>query len=299
MVETKIINPCENQARCEEYLCRSLASRVRFIHAEPLTASTRAAPWRLEVEVDGVLRRYVLRLGSGCSEHEYTVLRAMESVPIPTPRAYGWDPKGEALGAPCFFCDFIEGESLLRPVLAGERWAEVLYIDTVYALQSITREHLSSLGLSSMKEETAQDVLEAAYEYFRANPHPVADAVYGKLKGTMPRLPAVRFSNGDLWLDNIVVRDGQLAGVIDFESAGFSDPVYEFLLSFFVSPELRGRGIEECYCRRMRFDPEVLSWYHGLEYLDTWRWVMSTGEPFVHYSAENLPVALENWLAGL
>jgi hypothetical protein len=44
-------------------------------------------------------------------------------------------------------CDFIEGESLLGPVLAGERWAEDLYIDTVCALQSITREQLATLGL--------------------------------------------------------------------------------------------------------------------------------------------------------
>lgn len=299
MGEIKNINPCENQARCEEYLSRSLASRVRLIHAEPLTASTRAAPWRLDAEVNGVLRRYVLRLGSRRSEHEYTVLCAMESVPIPTPRAYGWDPTGETFGEPCFLCDFIEGESLLGPMLAGERWAEDLYLDTVCALQGITREQLSALGLELAEAETAQDVLEGAYEYFRANPHPLADAVYARLSETMPSLPTVRFSNGDLWLDNLVVRDRQLAGVIDFESAGFSDPVYEFLLSFFVSPELRGRGIEARYCRRMGFDPAALSWYHGLEYLDTWRWVMSTGEPFVHYSAENLPVALENWLAGL
>ncbi len=125
MVETKIINPGENQARCEEYLSRSLASRVCFVRTEPLTASTRTAPWRLDAEVDGVLRRYVLRLGSKRIEHEYTVLCAMELFPIPTPRAYGWEPTGETFGEPCFLCDFVEGESLLGPVLAGERWAAV------------------------------------------------------------------------------------------------------------------------------------------------------------------------------
>lgn len=39
-----------------------------------------------------------------------------------------WLGKGEALGVPCFLLDFIEGESLLEPMLAGERWAEELYI---------------------------------------------------------------------------------------------------------------------------------------------------------------------------
>jgi aminoglycoside phosphotransferase (APT) family kinase protein len=138
--------------------------------------------------------------------------------------------------------------------------------------------------------------LEAAHAYFVTDPHPLAEAVYAKLCATMPKVPAVRFSNGDLWLDNLIVCDGQLAGVIDFENAGFSDPIYEFLLPFFVAPALRGRGIEARYCARMGFDAGMLVWYHGLEYFDTWHWVAMTGEPFAHYTEENLQTALEKWL---
>jgi len=296
MVEAGIFNPNKHQAECEAYLSSSLKSQVRFVHAELLTKSTRDAPWRLDVEVSGVMRRYVLRLDSRSSEHEYAVLRAMESVPIPTPQAYGWDPQGEALGVPCFLCDSVEGESLLGPMLAGERWAEELYVATVCALQGVTREQLSAIEDRLGGEEMAEGFLEAAQEYFKTNPHPLADAVYAKLRETMPELPAVRFSNGDLWLDNLIVRDGQLVGVIDFENAGFSDPIYEFLLPFFVSPGLRGRGIEECYCQRMGFDAGLLGWYRGLEYFDTWHWVKATGEPFEHYTSEHLQMALERWL---
>ena len=42
----------------------------------------------------------------------------------------------------------------------------------------------------------------------------------------MPILQAARFGNGDLWLDNLLVRDRQLVGVKDLENAGFSDPIY-------------------------------------------------------------------------
>jgi aminoglycoside phosphotransferase (APT) family kinase protein len=296
MAEMRIFNPNEHQAKCEEYLSRYLKSQVRFVHAEMLTKSTRDAPWRLDVEVSGVTRRYVLRLESRRSEHEYATLRAMESIPIPTPQAYGWDPKGEALGVPCFFYDFVEGESLLGSMLAGERWAEELYIEAVCALQGITREQLSAIEDRLTEEETAVGFLEAANEHFVSDPHPLAEAVYAKLMERMPELPEVRFSNGDLWLDNFIVRDRQLVGVIDFENAGFSDPIYEFLLPFFVSPGLRDRGIEERYCERMGFDAGILEWYRGLEYFDTWHWVEATGEPFVHYTAENLQAALESWL---
>jgi aminoglycoside phosphotransferase (APT) family kinase protein len=296
MIEAGVFNPNEHQAECEVYLSRVLKGQVRFVHAELLTKSTRDAPWCLEVEVSGVIRRYVLRLDSKRGEHEYEVLRAMESVPIPTPQVYGWDPEGNALGVPCFLCDFVEGESLLEPMLAGERWAEELYIATVCALQGVTREQLSTIENRLGREETAEGFLEEAQEYFKTDPHPLADAVYAKLREKMPKLPAVQFSNGDMWVDNLIVRDRQLAGVIDFENAGFSDPIYEFLLPFFVSPGLRGRGIEERYCERKGFDVGLLVWYRGLEYFDTWHWVEATGEPFEHYTSKNLQMALEKWL---
>ena len=68
------------------------------------------------------------------------------------------------------------------------------------------------------------------------------------------------------------------------------------MLSFFVAPELQGRGIEERYCQQMGYEPSILHWYHGLEYFDTWRWVLKTGESFVHHTAESLENDLQNWL---
>jgi aminoglycoside phosphotransferase (APT) family kinase protein len=295
-------DPNEHWTRCEQYLGRNLGGAVRLVGAEMLQKSTRDAPWRLDVEVEGRARTYVLRLESRNIEHEYQVLRAVESLPVPAPRAYGWDPEGEALGVPCFFYEFVEGESLLGPLLAGETWAEDLYIDTACRLQSITRAQLSSALPLFGEGESAADVLEEAYAYFQDNPHPLAeaaslaDAAYTQLQATMPALPGTRFSNGDLWPDNLIVRGGRLAGVIDWANAGFSDPFFEFLLPFFLRPELRGRGLEARYCRRMGFDPDLLPWYHGLEFFDSWRWVRRIGEPYEQHTDQSLQADLARWL---
>ena len=178
MVETRGLNPNDYQAECEKYLRFCLGSEVRFVHAETMPKSTRAAPWCLDVEVRGERKRYVLQLNQRRSEHEYAVLRAMELVQIPTPQVYGWDPEGEALEVPCFLRDFIEGETLLQPMLAGERWAEELYIDTVCALQGVTRQQLSVVEDRLAGEETAEGFLEAAHGYFKTDPDPLAEAVY-------------------------------------------------------------------------------------------------------------------------
>jgi aminoglycoside phosphotransferase (APT) family kinase protein len=270
---------------------------VRLLSARPLERSTREAPWRLDVELAGQPRAYVLRLESRKIEHEYQVMRAVESLPLPTPRAYGWDPGGEALGVPCFFYEFVHGKSLLPPMLAGEAWAETLYVETVCALQSVPRAQLGPIAEHVGQGETAADVLEDAHAYFRdQDPQPLAEAAYAQLRETLPALPETRFSNGDLWPDNLLVRDGGLVGIIDWAQAGFSDPVFEFLLPFFLRPSLRGRGLEAGYCRRMGFDPGLLPWYHGLEFFDSWRWVRQLGEPYEQHTDESLAVDLARWL---
>ena len=291
-------HPKEQTARIEDYLGQVLGAKVRLVRARELAQSTRDAPWRLDAEVGGRARSFVLRLESRRIEQEYRVLRAVEGIPVPAPRAYGWDPEGEALGVPCFFYDYVEGESLLEGMLVGHAWAEDLYIDTACALQSVTRDQLEAVSDLLGEGETAADVLVDAYAYFQENPHPLAEDAYARLKETQPSLPEPRFSNGDLWPDNLIVRDGQLAGVIDWTLAGFSDPIFEFLLPFFLRPTLRGRGIEERYCKRMGFDPVVLPWYHGLEFFDSWRWVRLTGEPYEQHTDESLEADLGRWLEG-
>ena len=288
-------NPNQSLPALEAYLREALEAPVRLIQAHELTESTRSAPWRLDIESDGATHSYVLRTGTDGLAHEFAVLNAMQNTPLPVPRAYGLDEEGRSLGIPCFLSDFIEGEPLLEPLLAGKAWAEDLYIETVYALQSITLDDLPTIA-DQLEHQTAVDVLEEADRYFLENPQPLAQTVHKRLLETMPELPEARFSNGDLWVENIIVRDGKLAGVIDFEHAGFSDPIFEFLLSFFVEPKLCGRGIEEGYCRHMGFDPAYLHWYHGLEFFDTWRWAVKTGKTFVHHSADSLRTNLEEWL---
>jgi len=273
-----------------------LGLRVRAMRATPLGASSRETPWRVDLETDEGERRLLVRLGSSCSANEVAALAAMESHPLPTPKTLHWDSRGEALGIPLFVSTFIDGDPLLDAMRANVPWADALYVDTVCAVQSITAADLPPGSLETLEgSESALDVLEAGYAMFE-KPNALAEAAYEKLKRTWPGPPGDRFSNGDLWPENLLVRGDRLVGIIDWQHAGFTDPIFEFLLPFFLVPELRGRGTEEAYCERMGFDAATLDWYRGLEFFDSLRWVLKTGEPYGMHTAEGLERDLARWL---
>jgi len=279
-----------------EAMERLLGASVHSIRTAALGASSRETPWRIDLETALGPHRLLVRFGESCRANEVVALEAMASHPLPTPEVLHWDPDGEALGTPLFVSTFIDGDPLLDAMTANEPWADALYIDTVCAVQSITDDDLPRGTTDRMEgSESALDVLEKGYAMFE-KPNPLAEAAYRRLRETWPGPPGDRFSNGDLWPENLLVQGDRLVGIIDWQHAGFTDPIFEFLLPFFLVPELRGRGSEEAYCARMGFDPEVLTWYHGLEFFDSLRWVLKLGEPYGIHTAESLTRDLERWL---
>ena len=288
--------PGLNTEALEEALAKGLGGSVCLTSAVALGASSRETPWRIDVEIDDVSMTYLLRYGSGCSKNEVVALRAMAEHPIPTPRIIHWDEAGDVLGVPLFVSAWIEGEPLLPAMKAKEDWAIDLYIDTACALQAIQSDDLPEGAAEQLNVgESARDVVEAAYARFTVRDDLIEQS-HQRLIEQQPELPENAFSNGDLWPENLLVRNRELVGVIDWQHAGFTDPLFEFLLPFFLVPELRGLGIEERFCARKGIDPAVLHWYHGVEFFDSLAWVLKIGKPYEIHTEESLRADLAAWL---
>lgn len=282
--------------RLETLLAEATGRPVSLVNATELDASSRRAPWKIEAASANDRVHYLLRLGESVSHNEVVALRAMRENPIPTPRVVYSDETGDALGTPVFVSEFIAGEALLEPMKAGAQWAIDLYIDTACALQAIRRQDLPP-GIAEQlgTGESVRDVVEAAHQRFPML-EPLHEAAYRRLVASQPVLPEIAFSNGDLWPENLLIQDRRLAGVIDWQHAGWSDPLFEFLLPFFLVPELRNRGIEETYCERRGYDAALLHWYHGVEYFDSLAYVLRDGKPYEMHTAESLTTDLGLWL---
>lgn len=288
-------NPQNHLEKFTAYFSTALGAEVVIQRFEMLRKSSREAPWRFDLLVDGQPRSFVFRMHTRTGAREYKMLEAVQDISIPTPHVYGLDKKGKYFGQPCFFMDFIEGESLLQPLLAAEPWAEELYIDSAVRLCSIPEEMLGNVPAWSDRD-SAEDLLDHAYQKLKPFNDMVARKVYQELKMTVPPLPDIRFSNGDLYPDNFLVREQKLVGVIDFANACYSDPLFEFLLPMFLHPELRGRGLEERFCARMGIQPVGLDWYHVLEYYDLWGFLAGTKDDFAGHTAESIREVLSGWL---
>lgn len=285
-----------DNSRLTALLSERLGGAVTNLSPTSLGESSRQTPWRIDFERNGTEHTVLLRYGKGCSRNEVVALRAMEVMDIPTPKVLIWDEDGAALGTPLFVSEFINGEPLMTAMKAGKAWAIDLYIDTACELQAIRAEDLPE-GIAAQLEvsESAAEVLADAYDMM-SEKDDLVEAAYRKLADTQPDLPDPQFSNGDLWPENLLIRDRELVGVIDWQHAGFSDPLFEFLLPFFLVPELRGLGIEERFCLRKGLDPQILTWYHGLEFFDSLRWVLKTGKPYEMHTAESLRADLDQWM---
>jgi len=286
-----------DQDELARLLGHQLDKPIQSIQATALGESSRETPWRIDFLHKGSVESVLLRYGKGCSRNEVTALRAVEATAIPTPRVLFWDAAGETLGTPIFVSEFIHGDPLLPAMKRHEAWAIDLYLDTACKVQAIQDVDLPPGTAETLEVgESATDVLNEAYAMIE-DKDALIERAYGRLKETTPRLPDPQFSNGDLWPENLIVRDKILQGIIDWQHAGFSDPIFEFLLPFFLVPELRGLGIEERFCARKGIPTNILHWYHGLEFFDSLRWVLKVGKPYEMHTESTLRRDLEIWLA--
>jgi aminoglycoside phosphotransferase (APT) family kinase protein len=131
------------------------------------------------------------------------------------------------LGAPFFAMRFIEGESDSAAIVAagtnealaqalGAELAKLHRIDLANRLRFLPKlpEDAASARIEELTRLLAQD----------DDPHPVADWALRWLTQQKPMPARPVLTHGDFRTGNYLVADGALAGVLDWDFAGWSDP---------------------------------------------------------------------------
>jgi len=299
-----------NRELYQEYLSDSFDKDVKLVGAAPMPGGFRNRLWRLDIAGMGSITVVVLRTQRASREPlvdevyphniglEFETLQVVRCIGLLVPEVWGLDEAGTRVGIPCFLMEFIQGVDLGETLRSGDHDSDELFLDAVCAMQAVTRDQLGPLADKFGRGSTARDSLTWIAEGFsRYTDDPLVSQVHHVLRQNMPTPLEPRFGNGDLSPSNILVRNGKIVGLIDFEFAGFFDPMLEFLAPFGWSLELRNRGLEERFCTRSGFEVELLQWYRAATLFGWWLGMLADpNADYLGYSVASCRSQLKMWI---
>jgi aminoglycoside phosphotransferase (APT) family kinase protein len=224
--------------RLTEYLCRAAGARsVRIVALERMSGGAVQENWGLDVEVDGELRRWVLRTDAQATvresltrAEEFAVLKVVHAANVFAPE-------------PLYLCD--------DPAVTGRSFFIMQRLPGVAAGYKVTRDALpvrdparlarelaANLArlhqikppqpqLGFLKTMHARDNIAHYRSYLDTLPdtHPTLEWGLRWCELNAPAQEDTTFIHRDYRTGNYLVHDGALAGVLDWEFPAFGNPL--------------------------------------------------------------------------
>jgi aminoglycoside phosphotransferase (APT) family kinase protein len=219
--------------------------------SEPVLLAGGASKEAWAVDADG--ERLLVRRAAASVIHRHTlslrdelaVLEAAHEAGVKAPRPYGYIP--DLAGREAFVMERLEGETIGRRIVQKEELARarealpVQMAEELAKIHAIPAERVSFLRHSRL--EQMADELEEIDE-----PHAAIELGLLWLRENRPPARPLVFTHGDYRVGNLVVGDGGLVGVLDWEFAHLDDPVRDMAFSLvrawrFGVPEKRLGGV--------------------------------------------------------
>ena len=164
-------------------------------------------------------------------EHRVITALGPTSVPVPETLALCEDP--EVLGAPFYLMEFVEGTPYrsraqmeeLPPEQVGAIGQSV--VDTLVELHAVRPESVGLAGFGRPEGFLERQVRrwKKQLDASRSRDLPGADTLHERLAATVPVSPEPAIVHGDYRLDNVLVADGRITAVLDWEMSTLGDPL--------------------------------------------------------------------------
>jgi aminoglycoside phosphotransferase (APT) family kinase protein len=219
------------------------AAEIRFggpvvVHSmAPLGGGAHRAMQRVDIEIGGELRRWVLcRVEKGASgleaRVEFDLLSVMASIGVPVPAVHFALAPSDRLGEG-FVMDLVEGETIARRILTDSRYEDGRALmarqcgEALARIHGVDRDRLPEVPAPS---DPAQIVEKRATRWRSlldraAQPQPALEVAVRWLETHAPRQRQLRLVHGDFRLGNLLVGTDGLRAVLDWELASFGDPM--------------------------------------------------------------------------
>jgi aminoglycoside phosphotransferase (APT) family kinase protein len=219
--------------------------------SEPVLLAGGASKEAWAVDADG--ERLLVRRAAASVIHRHTlslrdelaVLEAAHEAGVKAPRPYGYIP--DLAGREAFVMERLEGETIGRRIVQKEELARarealpVQMAEELAKIHAIPAERVSFLP-ESRPEQMGDELAEVD------EPHAAIELGLRWLRENRPPARPLVFTHGDYRVGNLVVGDGGLVGVLDWEFAHLDDPVRDLAFPLvrawrFGVPEKRLGGV--------------------------------------------------------
>ena len=208
-----------------------LAPHSTLLRALALKGGVSAQVTALEIEQpDGRIQKLLVRqhgevdraYNPQIAADEYRLLRLARSAGLAAPTPYYLDQSGEIFSTPYIVLEYIEGQPEFAPAHMS---AFLLQFATQLSrIHQIDGSTLDVSFLPKIENRYAQKLRERPAQVDESTDE---GRVWVALEAVRPipqRNPSVLL-HGDFWPGNLLWRDGQLVGVIDWEDAAIGDPL--------------------------------------------------------------------------
>jgi len=172
---------------------------------------------------------------------QFRVIKALEPTPAPTPKAYWYEEDPSLLGGPFFVMERVEGEAPNPWSRAGKQF----YADAakrgklprsfVEALASLHNLDWRDVGLDFIgvpgdgKDFALREIAkwESLIDQSIRKPEPVLTELLLWLKANAPETRRLAFVHGAYRTGNLIIKDDEIAAIIDWELQVIGDPMYD------------------------------------------------------------------------
>jgi aminoglycoside phosphotransferase (APT) family kinase protein len=236
-------------------------------------------------------------------EEQFRVLKALESTPVPAPKAYWYEPDAGILGGPFLVMEKIEGDVPNPWSKAGKQaYAEAAargvlpqsFVESLATLHNLDwrTAGLDFLGVPRPGRDFARREIAKWERLARESsiePQPVLTEILAWLKANAPKAQRLAFVHGAYRTGNLILQEDRVAAILDWELQVIGDPMYDvaYVLSdlnregtpllsyvvdreFFIAEYERLTGLE--------IDFEVCRYYDVLYMMRTAVfWISATG----------------------